>query len=165
VLLSSRLWQGSSSHHLAWDDTVQPASSTWCRQYSKQQSDPRPPAALLSSKGYTSTKAPTLGIQSIDWGILSWLAYRKFGMSSSDLEVAWQRIAAELAAQTGQLDLSDLQLSALPPELQGLTSLQTLICRNTQVSNLEPLRSCWLASMNGAVDQFSQISPGFSANS
>jgi hypothetical protein len=43
-------------------------------------------------------------------------------MSSPDLSVAKQRIAAELAAQTGRLDLFDLQLSELPPELRCLMS-------------------------------------------
>ena len=61
-------------------------------------------------------------------------------MSSPDLSVAKQRIAAELAAQTGKLDLSGLKLTELPPELGALTSLQTLDCHNTQVSDLEQLR-------------------------
>jgi internalin A len=61
-------------------------------------------------------------------------------MSSPDLSVAKQRIAAELAAQTGRLDLSGLQLTELPPELRGLTNLQHLDCSDTQVSDLEPLR-------------------------
>jgi internalin A len=59
---------------------------------------------------------------------------------SKDLPEAFKRIAAELAAQTGRLDLSGLQLSELPPELGGLTSIQYLDCGNTQVSDLEPLR-------------------------
>jgi len=61
-------------------------------------------------------------------------------MSSPDLAVARQRIAAELAAQTGRLDLSGLQLTELPPELQSLVSLQELDCSNTPLSYLEPLR-------------------------
>ena len=61
-------------------------------------------------------------------------------MSSPDLSVAKQRIAAELAAQTGKLDLSRLNLSELPPELGDLVSLQELNCGGTQVSDLEPLR-------------------------
>jgi Leucine-rich repeat (LRR) protein len=61
-------------------------------------------------------------------------------MSSPDLVVARIRIAAELAAQTGHLDLSGLQLTELPSELRGLTSLRSLDCSGTQVSDLEPLR-------------------------
>jgi len=61
-------------------------------------------------------------------------------MHSRDLPEALNRIAAELAAQTGSLDLSRLQLTELPAELQELTSLQNLDCSNTQVSDLEPLR-------------------------
>jgi Leucine-rich repeat (LRR) protein len=72
-------------------------------------------------------------------------------MLSRDLPEAMKRIAAELAAQTGSLDLSRLQLTELPAELQELTSLQNLDCSNTQVSDLEPLRTltslqnldCW----------------------
>jgi internalin A len=58
---------------------------------------------------------------------------------SRDLPEALKRIAAELAAQTGSLDLSRLQLTELPAELQELTSLQNLDCSDTQVSDLEPL--------------------------
>ena len=61
-------------------------------------------------------------------------------MSSLDLALAIERIAAELAAQTGRLDLARLQISALPQELKQLTSLQTLVCWGTKVSDLEPLR-------------------------
>ncbi len=59
---------------------------------------------------------------------------------SKDLPEALKRIAAELAAQTGKLDLSVLQISELPKELGCLTSLQELDCSRTQVSDLEPLR-------------------------
>ena len=61
-------------------------------------------------------------------------------MHSRDLPEALKRIAAELAAQTGRLDLSRLQLTELPAELQELTSLQNLNCSFTKVSDLEPLR-------------------------
>jgi internalin A len=61
-------------------------------------------------------------------------------MHSRDLPEALKRIAAELAAQTGRLDLSRLQLTELPAELQELTSLQYLNCSFTNVSDLEPLR-------------------------
>ncbi len=61
-------------------------------------------------------------------------------MSSPDQAEARERITAELAASTGRLDLSKLQISELPPELKGLKSLQSLDCSNTQVSDLEPLR-------------------------
>ena len=61
-------------------------------------------------------------------------------MHSRDLPEALKRIAAELAAQTGRLDLSRLQLTELPAELQELTSLQYLNCSFTKVSDLEPLR-------------------------
>jgi Leucine-rich repeat (LRR) protein len=72
-------------------------------------------------------------------------------MHSRDLPEALKRIAAELVAQTGSLDLSRLQLNELPAELQELTSLQNLDCSFTQVSDLEPLRGltslqnldCW----------------------
>ena len=63
-------------------------------------------------------------------------------MHSRDLPEALKRIAAELAAQTGSLDLSRLQLTYLPAELQDLKSLQNLNCSDTQVSDLEPLRRC-----------------------
>jgi internalin A len=59
---------------------------------------------------------------------------------SNDLPEALKRIAAELAAQTGSLDLSGLQLSDLPPELGCLTRLKKLDCNRTQVTDLEPLR-------------------------
>jgi internalin A len=61
-------------------------------------------------------------------------------MGSPDQTIARQRIAAELAAQTGKLDLSGLQLSELPLELRALTSLKSLNCSFTQMSDLEPLR-------------------------
>jgi internalin A len=61
-------------------------------------------------------------------------------MSSPDQAEARGRIAAELAAPTGRLDLSKLQISELPPELKGLSSLQTLDCSFTQVSDLESLQ-------------------------
>ena len=60
-------------------------------------------------------------------------------MDASDLAVTRERIAAELAVQTGQLDLSGLKLTELPPELRGLTSFQSLNCSRTKVSDLEPL--------------------------
>ena len=59
---------------------------------------------------------------------------------SNDLPEALKRIAAELAAKTGSLDLSGLQISELPQELACLTGLQELDCSRTQVSDLEPLR-------------------------
>jgi internalin A len=61
-------------------------------------------------------------------------------MHSRNLPEALKRIAAELAAPTGTLDLSTLQLTELPAELQELTCLQNLDCSYTQVSGLEPLR-------------------------
>ena len=64
-----------------------------------------------------------------------------FEMSSPDQTQARERIAAELATPTGRLDLSNLQISELPPELNGLKSLQSLDCSFTQVSDLEPLRN------------------------
>jgi internalin A len=77
-------------------------------------------------------------------------------MSSPDLSVAKQRIAAELAAQTGRLDLFGLQLTELPPELRGLTSLEHLSCGGTQVSDLEPLRG--LASLQNLDCSDTQVS-------
>jgi internalin A len=78
---------------------------------------------------------------------------------SKDLPEALKRIAAELAAQTGKLDLSGLQISELPPELGCLTSLQELDCSRTQVSDLEPLRefasleylNCWSTNVSSLV--------------
>ena len=61
-------------------------------------------------------------------------------MLSPDLALARERIATELAAQTGKLDLIGLELTEFPSELRGLTNLQELNCSFTQVSNLEPLR-------------------------
>ena len=59
---------------------------------------------------------------------------------SKDLPEALKRIAAELAAQTGKLDLSGLQIRELPPKLGGLTKIQELNCSRTWISDLEPLR-------------------------
>lgn len=47
-------------------------------------------------------------------------------MSSPDQAVARERIAAELSAPTGKLDLSGLEISELPPAVKDLSSLQTL---------------------------------------
>jgi internalin A len=81
-------------------------------------------------------------------------------MSSPDLDVAKERIAAELASQTGQLDLSRLQLSELPPELKSLTSLQSLNCSRTQVSDLEPLRGLHsLQNLDCSWTQVSDLEP------
>ncbi len=78
---------------------------------------------------------------------------------SKDLPEALKRIAAELAAQTGKLDLSGLQISELPAELGCLISLQELDCSRTQVSDLEPLRefasleylNCWSTNVSSLV--------------
>ena len=81
-------------------------------------------------------------------------------MSSPDLSVAKQRIAAELAAQTGRLDLFGLQLAELPPELRGLTNLQHLDCSGTQVSDLEPLRGLTsLQTLNCNITKVSDLEP------
>ena len=81
-------------------------------------------------------------------------------MSSPDLSVAKQRIAAELAAQTGKLDLSRLKLSELPPELGDLVSLQELNCGVTQVSGLEPLRGLTsLQNLDYSGTQVSDLEP------
>ena len=77
-------------------------------------------------------------------------------MHSRDLPEALKRIAAELAAQTGNLDLSRLQLTELPAELQELTSLQNLDCSNTQVSDLEPLRG--LTSLRNLHCSYTKVS-------
>lgn len=77
-------------------------------------------------------------------------------MYSRDLPEALKRIAAELAAQTGSLDLSRLQLNELPAELQELTSLQNLDCSNTQVRSLEPLRG--LISLQNLDCRHTQVS-------
>jgi len=81
-------------------------------------------------------------------------------MSSPDLSVAKQLIAAELAAQTGRLDLSALKLTELPPELRDLTSLQELDCSGTQVSDLEPLRGlASLHELDCSQTQVSELEP------
>jgi internalin A len=77
-------------------------------------------------------------------------------MHSRDLPEALKRIAAELAAQTGSLDLSTLLLTELPAELQELTSLQNLDCSNTQVSDLEPLRG--LVSLQNLICSSTKVS-------
>jgi internalin A len=83
-----------------------------------------------------------------------------FEMSSPDQAEARKRIAAELAAPTGRLDLSKLQISELPPELKGLKSLQELDCSQTQVSDLEPLRGLSsLQSLNCWRTQVSNLEP------
>jgi internalin A len=77
-------------------------------------------------------------------------------INSKDLPEALKRIATELVAQTGKLDLSGLQISELPPELGGLINLQELDCSRTQVYDLEPLReltnleylNCWLTNVS-----------------
>jgi len=81
-------------------------------------------------------------------------------MSSPDQAKARERIAAELAAPTGRLDLSKLQISELPPELKGLKSLQSLDCSGTQVSDLEPLRGhSSLQTLNCTSTQVSNLEP------
>lgn len=81
-------------------------------------------------------------------------------MSSPDLADARERIAAELAAQTGQLDLSGLRISELPPEFNSLTSLQSLDCSRTQVSDLEPLRGLHsLQNLNCGNTQVRDLEP------
>jgi Leucine-rich repeat (LRR) protein len=81
-------------------------------------------------------------------------------MSSPDLAVARERIAAELAAQTGKLDLSALRLSELPPELKSLTSLKALDCSRTKVSDLEPLRDLHsLQALDCSGTQVSDLEP------
>jgi internalin A len=106
-------------------------------------------------------------------------------MSSQDLAVARERIAAELVSQTGQLDLSGLKISELPPELKelsflksldfsgdylrgslcqvsdleplrGLTGLQNLDCSGTEVRDLEPLRD--LTSLRTLFCRFTEVS-------
>ncbi|MFM8968594.1 MAG: COR domain-containing protein, partial [Vulcanococcus sp.] len=86
-------------------------------------------------------------------------------MSSPDLAVAKQRIAAELAAQTGRLDLSGLKISELPPELKQLTWLLTLNCSGmpfkwSQLSDLGILRHlASLQSLNCSWTQVSELEP------
>ena len=81
-------------------------------------------------------------------------------MHSRDLPEALKRIAAELAAQTGSLDLSRLQLTELPAELEELTSLQNLNCQLTQVSSLETLRGLTsLQNLNCSQTQVSDLEP------
>ncbi|WP_170984814.1 leucine-rich repeat domain-containing protein [Roseomonas sp. AR75] len=52
---------------------------------------------------------------------------------------ARRRIAEEAKRRTGRLDLRGLDLRALPGEIAGLTSLQTLDCAGTQVADLAPI--------------------------
>ena len=81
-------------------------------------------------------------------------------MHSRDLPEALKRIAAELAAQTGNLDLSRLQLTELPAELQELTSLQNLNCSFTKVRDLELLRGLTsLQNLNFWNTQVSDLEP------
>ncbi|MFN9645566.1 MAG: leucine-rich repeat domain-containing protein, partial [Cyanobacteriota bacterium] len=81
-------------------------------------------------------------------------------MSSPDQAEARKRIAAELAAPTGRLDLSKLQISELPPELKGLTTRQELDCSDTQVSDLEPLRDLpSLQTLDCSDTQVSDLEP------
>jgi internalin A len=58
---------------------------------------------------------------------------------SDDLATALERIALEQSAKTGELDLSDLKLDALPEALTGLKHLQTLDCSGTKVADLTSL--------------------------
>ena len=77
-----------------------------------------------------------------------------------DLALARERIATELAAQTGKLDLSGLQITEFPQELRGLTSLQELNCSCTQVSDLEPLhRLVSLQNLNCCFSHVSDLEP------
>jgi len=79
---------------------------------------------------------------------------------SKDLPEALKRIAAELAAQTGKLDLSGLQIIELPPEMQDLASLKKLDCSQTQVSDLGPLRGlASLQNLNCGSTKVSSLEP------
>jgi internalin A len=81
-------------------------------------------------------------------------------MDAPDLAIARQRIAAELAAQTGRLDLSCLQISDLPPEIKELDSLQTLDLSESQVRDLEPLMGLTsLMALNCFRTQVSDLRP------
>jgi internalin A len=81
-------------------------------------------------------------------------------LHTKDLQEAIKRIVAEIAAQTGSLDLSRLQLTELPAELQELTSLQYLDCSSTQVSDLGPLRDLnSLQILNCCSNQVSDLGP------
>jgi internalin A len=76
------------------------------------------------------------------------------------LPEALKRIAAELAAQTGKLDLSGLQIIELPPEMQDLASLKKLDCSRTQVRDLELLRGhTGLQILNCHSTQVSELEP------
>ena len=81
-------------------------------------------------------------------------------LHTKNLQEAIKRIVAEIAAQTGSLDLSRLQLTELPAELQELTSLQYLDCSSTQVSDLGPLRDLnSLQILNCCSNQVNDLGP------
>jgi Leucine-rich repeat (LRR) protein len=82
-------------------------------------------------------------------------------MSLSDATaIARARIAEEVKRRTGSLNLAGLALDALPKEVSGLTALQHLDCRETQVSDLSPLASLTaLQQLDCSDTQVSDLSP------
>ncbi len=81
-------------------------------------------------------------------------------MEPPDHATALERIEAERAAPTGHLDLSHLQLSALPGEIGGLSNLQSLDCSDTHVGDLAPLKGISnLQSLNCSFTQVSDLAP------
>ena len=59
--------------------------------------------------------------------------------TSPDMDIACERISAEVSERTGTLNLKNLRLRELPEELTGLKHLEILDCSVTFVSDLSPL--------------------------
>ena len=80
--------------------------------------------------------------------------------ATDDMAVAKARIADEAKQQTGSLDLSGLEIAALPEEIRALTALQALDLNETQVSDLTPLASLTaLLSLSCRSTQVSDLTP------
>ena len=80
--------------------------------------------------------------------------------ATDDMAVAKARIAEEAKQQTGSLDLSVLEIAALPEEIRALTALRALDLNKTQVSDLTPLASLTaLQSLSCRSTQVSDLTP------
>ena len=66
------------------------------------------------------------------------------------IQATHRRVAEEAAEQTGKLDLSDLDITTLPPEIAQLTRLHL---SGTQVKDLRPIRGLSMQITNDIIDQ------------
>jgi internalin A len=70
--------------------------------------------------------------------IMSLLFVSAIAAQESPYELALARIEAAEASGVSELDLSDMGLSEVPPEIGNLVNLQTLTITNNQRSSLPP---------------------------